>query len=486
MLQTKTYANVWQMNGNYKAAPQTNVVEEVEDVAVKSMLETDSKATEYNQCIGYYCNEITTSNSSNDLNTSRSVCNRMYRDQITGIFTEFVPLNDPSTLIFVLQKESNFVHVLPLLPTPPTTEASNKHNRSEKQEYRYLMIYGNSFQRSDFMVHTIAIMATADTNYTQITVELTANVHVYRNKVLLSPAQITSNRFSLKQGDVMWLENTQEIVGQTLALSKIISSEQLAVYTAVARNRSASSGFNYATSFHQQMPDTRRWGKTFVADLKHIEMLPRNNNIITSLSILAANATKVVVMTYTDQVQTSYRKLRVRAEELQHVSFTYTINTHPSHIVVQGTENLLILYETYTAHKGRNVTHFSFLLQPTEQFTFRQSAILSSPLETHNQSYRIALVCNKQHVIEVHTNKKDPVNVYDYEKFEQVQQISTKEYSLYHIWVRNNASIEVDTMLIFTSKDSNGCSSKLGASLFSFSNTASYAHSNPYVLGEYN
>ena len=488
MLPTKTYANVWQMNTNYKAAPQTNVVEEIDDVAIKTMLETNSEATEYNQCMGYYCYEKTTSNWSNGL---QSICNHTYRDQITGIFTEFGPLNDPSTFLFALQKESSFVHVLPQLPTPSMTEALSKRNQSELHNYRYYMIYGNSFQRQDYTVHTITIMATAETNYTQIIVELMANVHVYWNKELLSPAQISSNQFSLKQGDVMWLENTQEVEGQTLSLSKIISSEQLVVYTAVAKataNRSVRSGFSYITSLLHQMPDTRRWGKMFVVDHKHLELLPRNNKIFTSLSILAVNDTKVVVTTYADQLQTSYRELRLGAEGLQSILITYEINTHihPTHIVIQGTQNLLILYETFTAHKGRNVTHFSFLLQPIEWFTFRQSAILSLPLETHNQSYRIALVSNKQHEIEVHTNKEEPVNIYNYEKFEQVQQINTKDYDLYHIWVRNNARMEGDTMLIFSSKDSNRCSSKMGASLFSFSNSTSYAHSNPYVLGELN
>ena len=442
------------------------------------MLQADTNATCYTQCLKYYCGE--------DVSNSE-VCSRNMKKNLSSLSLRTLSDNPVQIQLSLVQREPKFVQVLPFVPQTARSEPV----------YTYYTLYGNSVLKSGFTVPTIGIVQISEDSKVNITLNNTP--HVYKNGQLLSEESDWKPR---KQWDVVWLEYTRTRPNSTY-LTKITSTEPLAVFTGMARENDTE--FSYVLQHTHQMPDTGQWGKTFIVDLTHMEMLATEHDVIVSLKILALNSSTVDLTTYPDR---NMQTFELEAEVVQVVTIEKTgEDTFPTHVWIQGSSEVLILYEVYNVTDKGNLTYFSLILQPTEWFTFKQTAVLATALEsTTNPIYHITIVTSKDSTVEVQSKNLEapvPIDLMDYWNITEVASMDIGSYRVHHITV-HNLSIEhgegskkpncyntpevtpgID-MLIFTSKDPNGCHTRLGVTVFSYSPQSSYAYANPPVNSKLN
>ena len=416
----------------------------VTNLTIIPMLLTEDRATSYHQCMSFYCHEPPNNQS----------CTTTKR--LTGMSVTMSP-HYPSVMLTAVYQEPQFVGVVPMAPLTSRGEAV----------YTYYMLFGDSLPKPTFTVPSIGLMPKS-TSQINITLEGTSLVN--------KNSQLTGDRgwLPLQAWDVVWIQGT----GEKPSLTKLTSTEPVAVFTGMAREN--QSGFSYVNMHTHQMPDTQQWGSLFLADLSHTQLL-QEQNVIVAFRLLTANSSTVHVTTYPTK---STQRLEMEPGKPETLALpSIKDKDFPTHILIQGSEKLLILYEAYTPTAEGNATLFSHLLQPVEWHTYKQLALLVPTLEMRGPAQvSIAVIAPSTASVLVQTNTLTPVTLAEYERFQRVESAKVSDYTIHQI--RMETHLLENSSLVFTARDSEGRRDRLGVTVYSYSPQSSYAHTNLPVLSE--
>ena len=322
-----------------------------------------------------------------DNSLSSSMCTPPKEDMLTGL-TVLIRPGDQTTLAHVVIRRSTFVTVIPLMPL------------TQSSLYTYYTLHGRSGLGQGYSVPTIGVMQTfsneaVDLNITDLNTIPQGETHVYKNKELVKGDQWTR----LNVRDTVWIQS------EGPSLIKITSTGPLSVFTGWAKSN--QSHFSSFTTYGQQMPDTSQWGTVFIADLTAIIML---QDVEVSYSILASNASTVSITTFPNRNTTIFQMQK----DSQLVKVVNSASL--THLVIKGTQKLLILYEIHRKIAKENVTIFSTFLQPVEWYAYKQTAILTTELQANStsQPYLITIIVPTDATVHVQTKTTPPVSIASY------------------------------------------------------------------------
>ncbi len=426
-----TYAEV-QLNSNQQAIQKKSPGYLLGAVREIQLLLPDELATKSDQCLRFHCGGGGGVKSS-------SVCTR--KNWLTGVTINMKP-NNPTTLASALTRGEDFVNVFSLMPQTHTAH------------YTYYTLHSD--RSGQFTVPTVGIMK-ASPGTGKINITLHEDTLVYKNKVLVEWGEQWTQ---LRYKDTVWLQSKNR------SPLKITSTQPLSVFTGLAEIN--NSHFSYDVRYAQQMPATSQWGTAFIADLTVIE---KYKDIKVSFSIIASNASTVHITT-----PQKTQSFQMEADSLKVI--TLQNSTLSSHMIVKGSQKLLILYEAYEETAKGNNTIFSTFLQPIEWYAYKQAVILTTPSGAGNtsQSYFITLVVPKDaSSIYVSTSTSPPTILEHYDNITQLRTADIIDYTLHTV---THHTLGEEEVLLFTVRDGNGCSTVLGATLYA----SYYAHTNPPPL----
>ena len=408
------------------------------------MLLTEEKATSYHQCMSFYCSEPTNNQS----------CTTTKR--LTGMSVTMSP-HYPSVMLTAVYQEPQFVWVVPMAPLTSRGEAV----------YTYYVLFGDSHPKPAFTVPSVGLMPLSTS---EINTTLEGRSLVNKN----SKPTGSSEWLPLQAWDVVWTEST----GEKPSPTKFTSTEPLAVFTGMAREN--QTGFSYVNMHTHQMPDTQQWGTVFLADLSHTELLLHEQNVTVSFRLLTANSSTVSVTSYPAK---STQRLEMEPGAPETLALpSIRDKDFPTHVMIQGSEKLLILYEVYTSTIEGKATLFSHLLQPIEWHTYKQVALLVPTLEMVSPAeVSISVTAPNTASVLVQTNRSTPVTLTDYEHFQRVESVKVSNYTIHRVRMRPHP---LNNSLVFTARESDGHRTRLGVTAYSYSPQSSYAHTNPPVLSE--
>lgn len=406
----------------------------LDPVATIPLLLPDKSATSYDQCLRYHCGGGGTKNT--------KVCTRDMR--LTGVKMNTLS-NDPTTLASLVTRETDFVNVLSLMPLTQTGH------------YTYYTLHGR--RRGQYTLPTVGLLQLDKTGNTKINVTIHKDTLVYKNKMLVEGEEWKnlSGRYTV------WLQD------KDISLYKIVHNQPLSVFTGFATAN--NSHFSYHTRYAQQMPATSQWGTVFIADVTTI--IEKFKDVNVSFSILTSNASTVHIIDSNQNTQS----FQMEAESLKVIVLENSIFS--SHITIKSTQKVLILYEAYRETAEENDTIFSTFLQPTEWYTYKQAATLTTPSQAINttQHYIITIAVPKDTSIYVSTNTSSPTNLSQYENITLLPPVDVTDYTLYTV-THHPLHTDSEKVLLFTASDVNGCSAVLGVTVY----TPHYAHTNPPPL----
>ncbi len=390
-----------------------------------------------------------------DNSLSSSTCSLPKKNMLTGL-TVLIRPGDQTTLAQAVIRRPSFVTVVSLMPL------------TQSYLYTYYTLQGRGGPGHGYSVPTIGIMqafqnGAVDVNITDLNIALQGETHVYKNKKLVKGDEWTP----LVLRDTVWIESEKP------SLLKITSTGPLSIFTGWAKSN--QSHFSYLTTYGHQMPDTSQWGTVFIADLTTTHIL---QDLDVSYSILTSNASTVSITTYPNENTMLFQmeKDSLLVKVVNSASLT--------HLVIKGTQKLLILYEVHRKIANENFTIFSTFLQPIEWYAYKQTAILTTTLQANStrEPYFITIIAPQDATIHVQTKTTPPVNIAYYSNLTLLQSTQVMEYTIHRVQLHTNGVVSED-MLVLTTSDEKGCPTRLGVTLYA--PHLSYAHTNPPPLSEH-
>ena len=255
-------------------------------------------------------------------------------------------------------------------------------------------------------------------------------------------------------------------------------------------------GFGYVGHLIHPLPPVNRWGKTFITDFGHLygNQTPYTQELVALLYIVSAETAEeasVEITTYIPGEWTPTNSSNYVLEPYQPMTIEVSEDTS-AHVIVQSSSQVLVVYEVVNKVTGEH--YFSSLLQAAEWYTNQQSLLLSRSLVSpqSQQYYYITIVVKTE--LESHdlinlqiqtANHKQPTSLQDYTPIKMgnitSNPVGASGYTIVTVAVDSEALGANDTYAVI--KSVNACI-EFGATITSYGEHFSYAHTNAYVLGE--
>ena len=468
----------------------------VDDPAILDLIKLTSEATHYQHCLDYYCDQNPLPREI--VRESNNVCTES--DSITGI-TSFAS-EDPTVMSLVAHKVQERMYVYSSLPVAEQEDDQIQH---DPIYYEYIVLHRKARNNA---VPAVSITIPTSSECTNVTIASKVDIVVYRARnrdeyVNVSIANTPIKVSCLLRFEVVWIEPVIDTChphaqAPTLRGMVIKSTIEVAVYVGEAEcnvTQAGDRGFGYVANIIHALPPAKRWGKTFIIDLGHLgrNLTLHKQELVALFHIVsdAAETTEelsVEVTTYTPEERASMNSSKYTLEPYQPM----TIEVHETYIhVIQSSIPILVVYEVYNEVTGER--YFSTLLQAAEWFASQQSILLSHSLIPQLQQYYITLV------IKTNLESYDPTNLQiqtahheravsflEYAPFKSGNIISypvgNSDYTIVTVAVNSEALGDNDTCIVIKSVDA--CT-EFGATVVSYGENSSYAHTNAYVIGEY-
>ena len=394
---------------------------------------------------------------------------------------------DPTASMIACAKWPNLTQVYSVLPVPnqPTSLTD------QGLYFQYYLLFGSPRHRNCADAFAIVAVSTGVTNITiRSSVDLVAlrNGRDIVNMTANFPEDIV---ISMEMEEVLWIEAvTGDCRSARLTGSLVMATQEVVVFTAIAQCN-GSGTFNYQSHVLHQMPPSFKWGNTFISDLHQFNILPHSSTkgIVISFTLLAvANVTSVMVTWYRDTPQHhDHKSINYTLKSGQTIVITSEDNPNTSHVSIQGSNPLLVIYEVYSSPE--NEVYYSVLLQPAEWFSNQQSVVLAKPQQETEQQYHITLVIPARffdpHKIIVSDTSQTDNGVVTLDKYSDSYRGHTYtagDFIVLYIEMNATESGADDKQLLISHTDPRAT---LGATVYSYAgDTTGYAYSNGFVLGK--
>jgi len=395
---------------------------------------------------------------------------------------------DPTASMIACVKWPSFTQVYSILPVPSQpTSLTN-----QRLYFHYYLLFGTPRPRNCSDAFAIVAVSSDVTNITiKSSVDLVAlqNGRVIINITANSPVETV---ISMERKEVLWIEAvSEECKSARLRGSLVKATQEVVVFTASVQC-SRSGIFNNQSHILYQIPPSYKWGKTFISDLHQLNILPHSskNGIVISFTLLAINVTNVIVTWYSNtEQQHNHKSKNYTLKSGQ--TFVVTSENNPialntSHVSIQGSNPLLVIYEVYSSLE--NEVYYSVLLQPAEWFSNQQSVVLAKSHQETEQQYHITLVIpskffdpSKILVSDTSQTNNDVVPLDRYNDSYQGHIYTSGDFIVLYIELNSTEPDGDDKQLLISQM--NPCAT-LGVTVYSYAgDTTGYAYSNGYVIG---
>ena len=381
-----------------------------------------------------------------------------------------------------------FAHVFSTLPLALIDSPSTGEDITA---FEYYIIFGSYKRPNSISAVGVVVGGTGD-HKADVRIKPNTEMVAIKNATYLANfMEIISGEISLTTNEVLWIEpaTTNCIRIQKLTGTTMISTEPLAVFTAYGRCRS-SGGFRYDLNLLHQIPPVHKWGKIFVMDLLHLEILPSTNkdNTISFTMVSIQDKTNALFEWY--GLELHNKSMVYTLESKRPITVTQNDYSQFSHIQIQAAEPILILYEAYSP--SEETVYFSVVLQPTEWFSNQQSVVLSKPLglqHTSEWQYHITIAIPKEHFntssIMINNTSSKTQSKVPLEQFQYYHGAVYMAGNYVLIPLELNSSLHLeDSTSFFLISHTNPCA-KLGTTVYANGlNTTGYAYANGFTVGE--
>ena len=453
----------------------------VDDPAILSLITLTPQASEFHQCLHYYCDQTPDIQL---VHKSGDVCTES--DSITA-FVSVIP-EDPTVMSLVSHKIEERVYVHSSIPIEEEAYNSSAQNSFT---YKYTVLHGKPRNAT---VPAVAItLPPISTECANISITPKVDTLVYRARhrdefVKSTLANTTIVVDCLMYFEVVWIQPRINSCNQeipSLQGTMVRSTKGIAIYVAEAKCNvtRGGRGFGYVGNPIYSLPPLRKWGTMFITDLGHLQKQSVRDKSVPLFHMVTDEETEIMVTAHTpgNKLPVHSRKYKLEADQPLTISIEDTVHTY---LTLWSSRPVLIVYEVCSGEQ-----YFSSLLQPVEWFSQQQSLLLSHSLVPQVEQYYITLVVtvSKSHDlkgIQIQREGDDqPVSLLDYFHTGNISlySIGSSDHVVVSVAVDSEALGNNDTHIIVKSKDA--CT-KLGASVIYYGERSGYAHTNVYVLGE--
>ena len=460
----------------------------VDDPAILNLITLTPQASEFHQCLHYYCDQAPPDIQS--VRESGGVC--METDSITAFVS--CTVEDPTVTSLVSHKIEERVYVYSSMPVGEEVHNSNAQNTFM---YKYMVLHG---EPRNTTVPSVAItLPSTSTECENITITTRVDAVVYRARhrdefVQSTLANTTLVVECLMHFEVVWIQPRITSCNQKLPSlqgTEIRSTRGVAVYVAEAECNVTKGvrGFGYVGNPMYSLPPVRKWGTKFIIDLSHLQNLKHlaRKKLAALFHMVTDEDTEILVTARTPGNKLSVRSeiYKLAADQLLTISIKETMYTY---LTLKSSNPVLIVYEVCEKLNGE--PYFSTLLQPVEWFMQQQNILLSHSLVPQVEQYYITLVVTGEKSYDI--NDIQIQREGDEQSVPLLDYFHTSDISSYSIDILDGitvVSMAVDSEALgnndthITAKSKDSCM-KIGASVMYYGAHSSYAHTNAYVLGK--
>ena len=325
----------------------------------------------------------------------------------------------------------------------------------------------------------------------QVSINLTGPAISWADGVIL---QSVEREVSLKCREVMWLQLafngslSGTMLTSSLPLNVFSNSAMLNTNDSHYKPGNSTADFEYNTHLRHQMPERTRWGKRFIIDVRHSELLQDEvkANLMYEVTIISYTPNNTVSVKSKSFEEMKLREPTLAAEHQDeyHLRFSMTEMLQRVYLDISSESPVLVLSEAYSSHgTASEPFHHSILAQPVEWHANKQIIVLAHPLQNVTYRYRISVV--------VPRGQSDPSDILESESghYCQVFPVSGYSFKVYSIgsdydllvYHRNITNSEhSQSRLLLRHSDGH---TDIGVTVHAYSDSLYYAYSNGYTLG---
>lgn len=459
----------------------------VDDPAILDLITLTPQASEFHQCLHYYCDQTPDIQS---VQKSGGVCTES--DSITA-FVSFI-VEDPTVTSLVSHKIEERVYVYSSIPV-----GEEVHNSSAQNTFthKYMVLHGEP--RNTTVPSVTITLPSISTECANITITTKVDAVVYRAHhrdefIQSTLANTTLVVECLMHFEVVWIQPriidcNQEI--PSLQGTEIRSTRGVAVYVAEAECNMTKGdrGFGYVGNPMYSLPPVTKWGTKFFIDLSHLQNLKHlvRKELAALFHMVTNEDTEILVTAYTpgNKLPVCSEIHKLEADQPLTINIKETIYTY---LILQSSNPVLVMYEVCEEVSGE--PYFSTLLQPVEWFAQQQSLLLSHSLVSQVEQYYITLVVTGEKSYDIKNiqiqreGDEQLVSLLDYFHTSDISSYSIDSFDgiiVVSMAVDSETLGSNDTHILVKAED---VCMKIGASVMYYGAHSGYAHTNVYILGK--